>query len=618
MSTVDNPQLPIKPNSNPLPAPELLKKLAIWSLFLAFLYLTRDFFFTGFMTFLFSYLILGLVGWCMKRLSLNQDKPGLRRLLTLAVFIVIPLVLVGVAILIAPALLRQGQQLGGWLSQVNPESEVSRLFENYVGPAEFKNKYTGPQDPAYQQDLEKFRASEVLHVNEYHDFPHLEAWVGGAFNKNFTDAARAGIHSRLSREGVSSKEFEKWFLTVKLEELKENAKNKNPDKVPPAQPLDPLVPASLFTTPEKLLILARGNPTYTARLREEWIQDTVKKETTPGSPAYLAAFQKYYEERAKESPTAIPYTFQQYIDLQKVRSQGPVAFGAAMESLFPTPIEEREAHLRVDFEAAKKHELFREWWASSSAAKFVRHQFEASSSEASASRLQSILSSLLNLPVDVGTALLLSLFICIDFPQLQRAVRRLRETWLCDVYDEIAPALDNLGRLIGRAMQAQGLIALCNAILMFAALTFLGVEHTVLLSCAVFVLCLVPTLGMIIAWILIAAVALVQPGGGLALALKVTGAVFLVVLLETFVFSPRILGRMMELHPVLIISLLPVAQYFFGVWGLILATPVAVYVIHVLILRKGLPGNHPKIAAPGFSSPIPNHPPSSLVGQGKS
>jgi predicted PurR-regulated permease PerM len=66
--------------------------------------------------------------------------------------------------------------------------------------------------------------------------------------------------------------------------------------------------------------------------------------------------------------------------------------------------------------------------------------------------------------------------------------------------------------------------------------------------------------------------------------------VLLVVLLETFVFSPRLLGRTMELHPVLMMALLPLAQYLFGVWGLILATPVAVYVIYVIILRRGLPG----------------------------
>ena len=61
--------------------------------------------------------------------------------------------------------------------------------------------------------------------------------------------------------------------------------------------------------------------------------------------------------------------------------------------------------------------------------------------------------------------------------------------------------------------------------------------------------------------------------------------------IESFVLSPRILGKMMELHPVMSISILPVAQYFFGVWGLILAIPVTVYVIHVLILRRGLPGS---------------------------
>jgi predicted PurR-regulated permease PerM len=95
---------------------------------------------------------------------------------------------------------------------------------------------------------------------------------------------------------------------------------------------------------------------------------------------------------------------------------------------------------------------------------------------------------------------------------------------------------------------------------------------------------------MCISWALLVAMALLQPGGGLVLALKVTGAVVIIILLETFVISPRILGRMMELHPVLLLALLPLAQYFFGIWGLLLATPIAVYVVHVLILGRGLPG----------------------------
>jgi len=115
---------PASPNKGHLPAPELLKKLAIWVLFILFLYLTRGFFFTGFMTFLFSYLALGLVGWGMNRLAggridnaSGEERGGLRRLMTVGVFVLVPLVILGLGILIAPRLLHQGQQLAGWLSR---------------------------------------------------------------------------------------------------------------------------------------------------------------------------------------------------------------------------------------------------------------------------------------------------------------------------------------------------------------------------------------------------------------------------------------------------------------------------------------------------------------------
>src|SRR5262249_24415902 len=99
-------------------------------------------------------------------------------------------------------------------------------------------------------------------------------------------------------------------------------------------------------------------------------------------------------------------------------------------------------------------------------------------------------------------------------------------------------------------------------------------------------------------------------GGGVGLALKASGVVVFVILGENFVLSPRILGKMMELHPVLIIALLPLAQYFFGVWRLIVATPVAVYVIHVLILRRGLPGSEaPHGPATAGLTPAPSDPP---------
>jgi predicted PurR-regulated permease PerM len=578
-------------------------------LFLALLYLVREFFFTAFMTFLFSYLTLGIVGRAMKRLSPDGERSWLRRLLTLGVFVLVPIGLLGFGIVVGPRLLEQAQHLAGWLGHVSPEAEASHTLGNFVGPALFKQEYGGPTDPRYQKGLKEFRASGDSHVAAYNDFPKLEAWLEGGFRKRFVDAERGRIRARLAHEGISSREFEQWFLKEKVPQLQEQARKQLPLKGPSPTLDDPLVRAAATHDPEQLLEQARQDPAILSHLRDEWIQDTLDKElaTIKQSPAYQAQFGAYYMKQRETSPQTIPYTLDQYLALQKVRPQGRRAFGDALEKMMPTAEADHEASLRGDFEAAKTHELFKEWWGTSAIAKLVRQHVEPAPSGAGSEKIEHILTSLVNLPLDLSTALLLSFFICIDFPQLKRATQRLRETWLREVYDEFAPALSSLGQLIARAMQAQGSVALCNATTIFIAMMILDVEHAVLLSAAVFVLCLVPTLGMIIAWVLLAAVALVQPGGGVVLALKVSGAVLLVVLLETFVFSPRLLGRTMELHPVLMVALLPLAQYFFGVWGLILATPVAVYVIYVVILRRGLPGmdaaHEPSSVAPATGPP---------------
>jgi predicted PurR-regulated permease PerM len=591
----------------PLPAPELLKKLAIWTLFFVVLYLARSFFFVAFMTFLFSYLTLILVGWGMKRLSPGKESPGLRRILTLGVFVVVPVVLVGVGSLVAPPLLDQVQRLAGQLSHLNLESEVSHLLEGMVGPAEFKQSYGSPGDPRYQKGLEEFRHTGVLHVEAYNQFPKLEAWVEGAFNKQFTDAERGQIRQHLLHEGVSSKAFEEWFLTKKVPALQEQALKEAAAAGGPSTPLDALVRAAASDTPDQLLNQVRRDPTLVPILRQQWVQDVLEHEVAAArhSHAYQVQFKEYYEQQRAKAPHTFPYTFEQYVELRDARPQGQVAFGKVLEKIQPTAAGEAEARLRADFEAAKKHELFQQWWRTSSVAQFVRHHLEGNNvSGAGSGQLDRIFAALVSIPMDLGTALLLSLFICIDFPRLQSGMRRLRETWLKDVYDEIAPALTSLAHLVGRAMFAQGLIALCNAVMMYFVLYVLGMDHVMLLSAATFVLCLVPTLGAVLAWALIAVCALLQPGGGFVLALKASGGVLFVMLMEVFVFSPRILGKAMELHPVLIMALLPIAQFFFGIWGLILATPVAVYVIYVVIFRRGLPGSEqpPKASAEGASA----------------
>ena len=567
---------------------EVLKKLVIWGLFFAVVYLARDFFFLAFMTFLFSYMALTVIHWTMNRFWPGKNLPGIRRLITLGVFLCLPVILLIVGIFVMPHLISQAQHVIGWASRINPEVEASRMLEGFVSHAEFDQEFGNPEDPRYQKALADFQKTGERYVKQYLDFPSLDAWVEGGFNKQFADTERNRIRTSLLNEGVSSKAFEEWFITTKYPELKSQARKENNAKSASVVQEDSLIRFAQSATAQESLQKVRHNPGLLASLQQEWINDSVERGIVAAktAPAYRDQFRKYYEQCRTQKPELAHYTFDQFLTLQNARNHGQLTFSKAMEQFPPLITQPPKTQLITDFETAKKHELFQKWWDTSSPARFIRHEIERNTTGDTTGRMEAMLTALLNIPLDLCSALLLSFLICIDYPAMKQASHRLRETWLKEVYDEIVPALASLAKLVGTAMYAQGLIALCNAVLIFSGLTMIGVDHAALLGLAVFILCLVPTLGTIIAWVLIVIMALVQPGGGLLLAAKATGIVLMVIILETFVLSPRILGRLMELHPVIILAILPVAHSFFGIWGLLLAIPVSVYVINTVILRR--------------------------------
>src|SRR5262249_4080267 len=308
---------------------------------------------------------------------------------------------------------------------------------------------------------------------------------------------------------------------------------------------DPLLRGAAAETPDRLLDQLRHEPALLARLRDEWVRETVAASLTAakGSPHYQDQFRTYYEQRRAAQPKLLPYTFDQYVALRAARGQGKQPFAEAMAKVEGGAGPDPETRLRLDFEAAKKHELFQQWWASSSAGRVLREQVAGRPSRLGGTVTawaEHSLAGFLDLPVTIATAFLLSLFICIDFPGLQRGVRRLRDTWLRDAYDEVAPAMVRLAHLVGRSFQAQAMISFCNAVLMFIGLELLGVEHALVLSLITFVLCLIPVVGVLLSSVPLVLIALFQPGGGVVLALEAVGLILLVHLIETFVLNPRI------------------------------------------------------------------------------
>ena len=222
------------------------------------------------------------------------------------------------------------------------------------------------------------------------------------------------------------------------------------------------------------------------------------------------------------------------------------------------------------------------WWANDPVAVLVRHHAE-SDLDLLAGKIgqqaEALVTLVLGLPAQFATVLLLSFFITVDFPSLRTGIRGLRQSRVRFLFDDLFPGLAQLGNLIGKAFLAQGIVSLIDAALIYLALVLLGVENPLLLSGVVFVFSFVPVVGVILSSVPIAAMAIVQTNGSLGLALWALAAVLLVHLIEATVLSPRIVGKMLHLHPVLGIVVLGIAQQFFGIWGLLLAYPVTVYLI---------------------------------------
>jgi predicted PurR-regulated permease PerM len=87
----------------------------------------------------------------------------------------------------------------------------------------------------------------------------------------------------------------------------------------------------------------------------------------------------------------------------------------------------------------------------------------------------------------------------------------IRETRLRPIFDEIAPGMVALGKLIGKSFQGQVVIALFNAMFTFIALWLIGVEYKFVLALITFLFSFIPVVGVPVAIYLIRVVILRTP-----------------------------------------------------------------------------------------------------------
>ncbi|CAL5219585.1 g1445 [Coccomyxa viridis] len=201
--------------------------------------------------------------------------------------------------------------------------------------------------------------------------------------------------------------------------------------------------------------------------------------------------------------------------------------------------------------------------------------------EAAVSVTSALVTFVSRFALQVGVSMVLSFMVVWDLPAISKGISSLRSSRLSAIYNEVAPSLSVFGMLFGKALQAQAQIAMVNTTLTAAGMWALAIPGLGLLSLFVFICSFIPIAGCFISTIPVAFVALTEYGF-----LKLSLVVLMVTLIhfiEAYGLNPAIYSAHLKLHPLLVLTVLVVAEHSLGVWGLLLAVPVTVYTMDYIV-----------------------------------
>eukprot|EP00210_Caulerpa_lentillifera_P000413 g401.t1 len=195
--------------------------------------------------------------------------------------------------------------------------------------------------------------------------------------------------------------------------------------------------------------------------------------------------------------------------------------------------------------------------------------------------ISKLLSFVTRFVLQMVVSLVLSFLYVWDAPQIRKNIKTLKDSRLSDIYLEVAPSFHVFSNLFGKALQAQALIAMVNTALTAMGLWILEIPNIGFMSLFVFICGFIPIAGVFLSTLPMAFVAVIEHGflKLAALLVMVTGIHFI----EAYGLNPVIYSAHLKLHPLLVLSVLVVAEHLMGVWGLMLAVPLTVFALDYVI-----------------------------------
>jgi predicted PurR-regulated permease PerM len=180
-----------------------------------------------------------------------------------------------------------------------------------------------------------------------------------------------------------------------------------------------------------------------------------------------------------------------------------------------------------------------------------------------------VLTGIFNFMLDIIIVAVLSIYLLIDG---ERVVRWIRRNVPLIQRERTLFLIDTFNRVIGGYIRGQVTLAVLIGFLVGIGMAVLHVPYAVLLGVLAFFLEFIPILGTLTSGAICVLIALTQ---GWIIALLVLAYFVIVHIIEGDVVGPRIVGKAIGLHPAVALIALLAGAELFGIWGAVLASPIA-------------------------------------------
>lgn len=190
------------------------------------------------------------------------------------------------------------------------------------------------------------------------------------------------------------------------------------------------------------------------------------------------------------------------------------------------------------------------------------------------------LTDLGKLGLNLFIAFILSLFFNLEKDKIASLMSKFRYSKAAYFFTELEYFGRKFVASFGKVLEVQFMISLTNSLLSLIVLWLLGFPNLFALWLMIFLLGLVPVMGVIVSLIPLCAIAFNI--GGLNMILYILIMIVVLHACESYILNPKFMSNKTHLPIFFTFFILLLGEHFLGAWGLIVGVPIFIFILDIL------------------------------------